>query len=87
MEVYEIIVVAFLVTFIASIFLGYPIAWTLGGLSLLFAAGGIVLHDYFGVDTFLLTRWGNFCDPRSTASSRPWRTGCSSPCPCSSTWA
>ncbi len=41
-------------------FLGYPIAWTLGGLSLLFTAGGILLHDYFGVDTFLLTRWGNF---------------------------
>jgi tripartite ATP-independent transporter DctM subunit len=60
MEVYEIIVVAFLVTFIASIFLGYPIAWTLGGLSLIFTVGGIVLHDYFGVDTFLLTRWGNF---------------------------
>jgi tripartite ATP-independent transporter DctM subunit len=60
MEAYEIIVVAFLLTFIVSIFLGYPIAWTLGGLSLLFVAGGIVLHDYFGVDTFLLTRWGNF---------------------------
>jgi tripartite ATP-independent transporter DctM subunit len=60
MEVYEIIVVAFLVTFIVSIFLGYPIAWTLGGLSLLFVAGSIVLHDYFGVDTFLLTRWANF---------------------------
>lgn len=51
MEVYEIIVVVFLVTFIASLFLGYPIAWTLGGLSLLFVAGGILLHDYFGIDT------------------------------------
>ncbi len=60
MEVYEIIVVVFLVTFIASLFLGYPIAWTLGGLSLLFVAGGILLHDYFGIDTYLLNRWGNF---------------------------
>jgi tripartite ATP-independent transporter DctM subunit len=60
MEIYEIIVVVFLVSFIASLFLGYPIAWTLGGLSLLFTAGGIFLHDFFGVDTFLLTRWGNF---------------------------
>ena len=60
MEVYEIIVIVFLVSFIALLFLGYPIAWTLGGLSLLFTAGGIVLHDYFGVDTFLLTRWENF---------------------------
>ena len=38
MEAYEIIVVAFLLTFVVSIFLGYPIAWTLGGLSLLFVA-------------------------------------------------
>jgi tripartite ATP-independent transporter DctM subunit len=60
MEAYELIVIAFLVTFVVSIFLGYPIAWTLGGLSLLFTAGGIFLHDYFGVDTFLLTRWNNF---------------------------
>ena len=60
MEIYEIIVIVFLVSFIASLFLGYPIAWTLGGLSLLFTAGGIVLHDFFGVDTYLLTRWENF---------------------------
>jgi tripartite ATP-independent transporter DctM subunit len=60
MEAYEIIVVAFLVTFIVSLFLGYPIAWTLGGLSLLFVTGSIALHDFFGVDTFLLTRFNNF---------------------------
>ena len=60
MEVYEFIVVIFLLSFIASLFLGYPIAWTLGGLSLVFTAGGIFLHDVFGIDTFLLTRWGNF---------------------------
>lgn len=60
MESYEIIVVIFMLSFVGSLFLGYPIAWTLGGLSLLFTAGGIVLHEYFGVDTFLLSRWGNF---------------------------
>jgi tripartite ATP-independent transporter DctM subunit len=60
MEVYEFIVVLFLLSFIASIFLGYPIAWTLGGLSLIFTAGGIFLSSQFGVDTFLLTRWENF---------------------------
>jgi tripartite ATP-independent transporter DctM subunit len=59
-EVYEIIVIVFLVSFIASLFTGYPIAWLLGGLSLLFTAGGIVLSTYFGLDTFLLTRWENF---------------------------
>jgi tripartite ATP-independent transporter DctM subunit len=60
MEIYEIIVIVFLVSFIGSLFFGYPIAWTLGGLSLLFTAGGIVLHDFFGIDTYLLTRWQNF---------------------------
>jgi tripartite ATP-independent transporter DctM subunit len=60
MEVYEFIVVVFLISFIASLFTGYPIAWLLGGLSLLFTAGGIFLSTYFGVDTFLLTRWENF---------------------------
>lgn len=60
MEVYEFIVILFLLSFIASIFLGYPIAWTLGGLSLIFTAGGILLSSQFGVDTFLLTRWENF---------------------------
>ncbi|NWG23406.1 MAG: TRAP transporter large permease subunit [Pseudorhodoplanes sp.] len=60
MEVYEFIVIIFLLSFIASIFLGYPIAWTLGGLSLIFTAGGIFLNSQFGVDTFLLTRWENF---------------------------
>jgi tripartite ATP-independent transporter DctM subunit len=60
MEVYELIVVLFLVSFIGSLFTGYPIAWLLGGLSLLFTAGGILLNTYFGIDTFLLTRWQNF---------------------------
>ncbi len=60
MEIYEVIVVVFLVSFIASLFTGYPIAWLLGGLSLLFTAGGIILSTYFGLDTFLLTRWENF---------------------------
>lgn len=60
MEVYEIIVVMFLLSFIGSLFLGYPIAWTLGGLSLLFTAGGILLNTYFDIDTYLLTRWQNF---------------------------
>lgn len=60
MEVYEIIVVIFLLSFIGSLFLGYPIAWTLGGLSLIFTAAGILLSSYFGIDTYLLTRWQNF---------------------------
>ncbi len=60
MEVYEILVVIFLVSFILLLFTGYPIAWILGGLSLVFSALGIILSSKFGIDTFLLTRWENF---------------------------
>jgi tripartite ATP-independent transporter DctM subunit len=58
-ESYEIIVIIFMVSFIGSLFTGYPIAWLLGGLSLMFATLGIVLND-FGIDTFLLTSWPKF---------------------------
>lgn len=56
MAVYEIIVIVFMVAFIGSLFLGYPVAWLLGGLSLAFAALGLELNA-LGVDTFLLTSW------------------------------
>jgi len=58
-ESYEFIVIIFMVSFIGSLFTGYPIAWLLGGLSLMFATLGIVLND-FGIDTFLLTSWPKF---------------------------
>jgi tripartite ATP-independent transporter DctM subunit len=54
--VYEIIVIIFMLSFIGSLFTGYPIAWLLGGLSLFFASMGIFLSG-MGVDTFLLTSW------------------------------
>ncbi len=60
MEVYELLVVIFLVSFILLLFTGYPIAWILGGLSLVFTGLGIFLNSNFGIDTFLLTRWENF---------------------------
>lgn len=60
MEAYEILVVLFLVSFIGLLFTGYPIAWLLGGLSLAFTALGIILNQYFGIDTFLLDRWQDF---------------------------
>jgi tripartite ATP-independent transporter DctM subunit len=59
-EAYELLVILLLVTFIGLLFTGYPIAWILGGLSLIFTALGISLHDFFGIDTFLLTRWQSF---------------------------
>jgi tripartite ATP-independent transporter DctM subunit len=59
-EAYEILVIIFLCSFIGLLFTGYPIAWILGGLSLIFTALSIFLNQYFGVDTFLLDRWQDF---------------------------
>ncbi|MBM3520187.1 MAG: TRAP transporter large permease subunit [Alphaproteobacteria bacterium] len=56
MEAYELIVIVLMVSFIGSLFTGYPIAWLLGGLSLFFATTGIFLNG-LGVDTFLLSSW------------------------------
>jgi tripartite ATP-independent transporter DctM subunit len=60
MEVFEIIVVVYLALFIALLFTGFPIAWILGGLSLLFAGAGILLSNVFDVDTFLMDGWPRF---------------------------
>ncbi|MCU0839362.1 MAG: TRAP transporter large permease subunit [Rhodospirillales bacterium] len=60
MEAYEILVVIYLVLFIALLFTGFPIAWLLGGLSLLFVATSVVLYEHFDVDTFLLDSWQDY---------------------------
>ena len=60
MELYEILVICFLLGFIGLLFTGYPVAWLLGGLSLLFTALAIALHRWLDLDTFLLQRWANF---------------------------
>lgn len=60
MPFYEYFSIALMVIFIAALFSGYPVAWLLGGLSLLFAAGGIYLGQYAGLDTFLMTNWMKF---------------------------
>ena len=55
MPFYELLSIALMVTFILGLFLGYPVAWLLAGVSVLFAAIAIVLTTQFGVDTFLMT--------------------------------
>ncbi len=60
MPAYEIVVVVFLVSFVLSLFTGFPIAWLLGGLSLLFAWVGITLYHVFDVDTVMLSDWSRF---------------------------
>jgi tripartite ATP-independent transporter DctM subunit len=60
MPAYEIIVIIYLVLFIALLFTGFPIAWLLAGLSLSFAFVGIVASEVFNIDTFLLDGWSDF---------------------------
>ncbi len=60
MEAFEIIVTVYLVLFIVLLFTGFPIAWILGGLSLIFATGGIVLANVYDVDTFLMDSWPRY---------------------------
>ena len=60
MPFYEILSLALMVTFILGLFLGYPVAWLLAGISVLFAGVAILLTTQFGIDTFLLTSWVKF---------------------------
>lgn len=59
MPLYEILAIALMASFILLLFAGYPVAWTLSGISLAFAALGITLAD-MGYDTYLLTSWAKF---------------------------
>ncbi|WP_432698227.1 TRAP transporter large permease [Marinobacterium sp. YM272] len=56
----ELIVIAMLVTFILLIFTGYPVAWILAGVSVVFSVGSIIAYEYFDVDTYFLTDWRIF---------------------------
>lgn len=60
MPFYEILSLALMVTFILGLFLGYPVAWLLAGISVLFAGIAIALTTQFGIDTFLMTSWVKF---------------------------
>lgn len=60
LETYEFLVIAMLGSFIALIFTGFPIAWLLGGIAVIFAVGCILLNEYFDVDTYFLTNFRIF---------------------------
>ena len=53
MAVNEILVILMFITFIALLFTGYPIAWTLGGVGILFAFIGWLSDMYLGTVTGL----------------------------------
>jgi tripartite ATP-independent transporter DctM subunit len=55
METNEILVVAMLLSFIALIFTGIPVAWALAGVSIIFSFIAILGFEWFGWDTFFLT--------------------------------
>lgn len=60
LETYEFLVLGMLGSFIALIFTGFPVAWVLGGVAVLFAAGSVLAHQYLGTDTYFLTNWRIF---------------------------
>ncbi len=55
METNEILVVAMLVSFMALIFTGIPVAWALAGVSIGFSFIAIIGFEWFGWDTYFLT--------------------------------
>ncbi|NQU65442.1 MAG: TRAP transporter large permease subunit [SAR324 cluster bacterium] len=53
----EIMVIAMFATFILFMLTGFPIAWVLSGVGILYAVVGIVLVNYFDADLFM--DWGD----------------------------
>lgn len=49
MPLNDILVIAMFVLFIALIFTGFPVAWVLGGLSVVFAAVAVIVEADFGI--------------------------------------
>jgi len=60
MASYELIVIAMLVSFILLIFTGFPVAWVLAGVSVVFSVFSVIASQYFDVDTYFLTDWRIF---------------------------
>jgi tripartite ATP-independent transporter DctM subunit len=55
MEINEVLATLMFLSFIGLLFAGFPVAWTLGGVAILFAAISIILDTYF--DTFIGIDW------------------------------
>jgi tripartite ATP-independent transporter DctM subunit len=60
METNEILVVAMLVSFIAILFTGIPVAWALAGVSIGFSFIAVLGYEYFGWETYFLTDYRIF---------------------------
>ena len=57
MDASQILVIAMFTTFALFLLSGYPIAWVLGGVGIIYATLGVVLVTYFNVELFM--DWGN----------------------------
>jgi tripartite ATP-independent transporter DctM subunit len=55
MEINEVLAILMFISFIGLLFVGFPVAWTLGGVAILFAAISIVSDTY--LDTFIGVDW------------------------------
>ncbi len=55
MEINEVLAVLMFVSFIGLLFVGFPVAWTLGGIAIVFAAISIFCDTY--LDTFIGIDW------------------------------
>ncbi len=55
MPTYDYLVIAMMVTFIALLFTGFPIAWILAGVAILYSTIAVLGYEYLGWDTFFLT--------------------------------
>ncbi len=55
LEINEILVIGMLVSFIALIFTGFPVAWALAGVSVIFSFVSIWGFEYLDWDTYFLT--------------------------------
>ncbi len=57
LETNEMLVIAMLGSFIALLFTGFPVAWILAGLAVIFSVIGIVTYEYLNWDTYFMTSW------------------------------
>jgi len=55
MEINDILAILMFCSFIVLLFFGFPVAWTLGGIAMIFAAISIISDTYF--DTFIGIDW------------------------------
>ncbi|MDX1654043.1 MAG: TRAP transporter large permease subunit [Candidatus Competibacteraceae bacterium] len=58
MEVNEILAISMFIAFILLLFTGYPVAWVLGGLAVIFTLISVIFIEYF--DAFIFADWANF---------------------------